>query len=266
MLGIGNDLVNQIQLFVGEKLERHKSTAIWRAVCDVLYNHKVQFQRYYTATLVGNDIRRLLDNYEAICTDIEAVLHDAQFRKDDADVDIDATITQFMSNMKKIMQVFAAACSLMAHVNKLTPEQIVQFRVLCTTTGAMWRAYFPNAGVTPKMHLLESHAPLQMELFGCLGDKSEAGVERLHKVTNQYMRALAALSSYEKKKSVQVRRECQAELVEVVAAGKRAWDGTRRSLSQAAIAQREANSLTIVANKDNTIANAVHTANEFIGN
>lgn len=64
--------------------------------------------------------------------------------------------------------------------------------------GEMWRILFPGRA-TPKIHVLESHAPDQLERFGVLGLFSEDPVERLHHQHLVEIRRFCNVREYEKR-------------------------------------------------------------------
>lgn len=129
---------------------------------NVILKHKVVLHKHYTQHLVGNDVMQLLRQSDSICDQAALLFHNQDIRRpDDADID-DAKIDLFLSRMRNILKVFGATCALTCRATPLSDEEIAHFELLCRTTGAMWRAYFPECGVTPKMHMLETHAPIQM--------------------------------------------------------------------------------------------------------
>ena len=79
----------------------------------------------------------------------------------------------------------------------------------------MWRRFFPGCTVPPKMHYIESHFPVDMRIYGCLGIRSEAAVEKMHQTVNQSNRMLSSVRNYEvKNRSMLTTREA-AEVMEV---------------------------------------------------
>lgn len=117
-------------------------------------------------------------------------------------------------------------------------NDIDRFEVYCKRFGMMMRVYFQGCNITPKMHALESHAPLQMRMFGCLGDKMEAAIERLHQVCNKANRLYAAITSWQRRHLARLVRVSRGDAAGVDEAIEEKIVGTKRKYSQASNLRR----------------------------
>lgn len=212
LLGIGSDIMNRIVAFIQTYLdepptedERLSATSKHRKpVQDKFFRmlekkYKITPKRYYTGTLVGGDIHKILKHHDAICDKMHVIFHNQELRKDDVVDDVDAKIVVFVGKIRQLLSVFEVLYSMMSQMTPLSMDELDQFEVLCEGFGKMWRAHFPHCHITPKMHLLESHLPAQMRRFGCLGDKSESCVERYHQIVNRSNRVLACMKGFGRK-------------------------------------------------------------------
>lgn len=220
MLGIGNDIVTKINAFIANKLDRMLAT-----------DYNIMGQKYFTQTLVGGDVWRLLKKHGDIIPKIGAIMKNTTLRKPDTVVNIDALIDDFLGKVKEIMGVFELICSLMHKTEQLTDTEQTQFKNLCKRIEKLWREAWPNGHITPKFHMLETHASDQMKEFGCLGDKAEAAIERLHHQCNKADRRLAAMPSWKMRQTAMLRRRRQEELPNVQIALENTILGTKRKQS-----------------------------------
>ncbi len=169
-------------------------------------------------------------------------------------------MSNIINNIQDLLSVFEVTYALMSCTTQLSPTQLDQFEYLCKQFGIMWRTFFPGSSITPKMHLLESHAPVQMRMFGCLGDKIEAAVERLHHICNKSNRILAAMRDYAAKTNAMLDRRELALSPEVQSAIDRALRGTSRLFSPEAQGKRAQISTDKSTNKRHKLENAIITA------
>lgn len=264
MLGIGNDIVTKINKFISGNLdELIKDTAgkiirgkVHYAVHRMLAkDFNIMGQKYFTQTLVGGDIWRLLKKHEEIVPKIAAIMKDRTLRKADTAANIDVRIDRFLSKVKEIMKTFESICLLMHKTEQLTPEELVQFR-------KAW----PNGHITPKFHQLESHGADQMEEFGCLGDKAEAAIERLHHQCNKADRQLAAMPSWKQRQTAMLRRRRQEELPSVQRALESTILGTKRKYSPASTVRRQDKIVQAAALKRTKIEVALNIGANVLAN
>lgn len=224
LLGVGNDLLGKIDEFIAEYLEKtylnipakaKRPTPMRDAVYAMLKKYEVEPQKYFTQTLVGGDIHRLLQRHSRICTDMQIIMLNGALRKMDVQENVDELVREFVKKIRNLMQVLESTHQLLSKVDQLQADELNDFEELCLGFGRLWRESFGNK-ITPKLHLLEVHAPMQMREFGCIGDKTEAAIERLHQLCNVDNRILCHTKNYEKRTNAQLSRKRLAAHHEVV--------------------------------------------------
>ena len=144
----------------------------------------------------------------------------------------------------------------MFRTSPLNDEEINRFEQIVHGFCDMWRVKFPQDSVTPKRHLLESHAPEQMRLFGCLGDKIESAVERLHHECNKYNRLFAAMTGWNNRQRAIYQRIMRGKVPAVVNAINAASLATKRVFSPDVTAARTATNENTAIIKRTKIDNA----------
>jgi hypothetical protein len=268
MLGLGNNLVEMWMMFISTELDDGRERML-RAFLKLLAQYNIEHQKYYTKTYVGGDIRRFLDHSAEICAGALLIFKNAQYRRANVAVGIDARIDQFVGQMRNLMQVFWAINELMEQTSQLSPGDLDLFENLCSTFGRMWRVYFKDGmgakkmSITPKLHQLESHLPDQMRLFGCIGDKAESAIERLHYLCNKSGRVLSAVKTWKEQKVIQLDRANKALVQLVVEAGNEVMLGTKRKFSPETMARKMAKSTTKVETRRERLTSAANCAAGF---
>ena len=110
---------------------------------------------------------------------------------------IDDEVRAFISRLDELMGAMDYAFEIMASQYPASDELCDQFDLLCSYIGSTWRTFF-RQGATHKLHLLESHAPLQLRSFRVLGIFLEDPIERLHQSNNRQNRLFCNLKNYAK--------------------------------------------------------------------
>lgn len=151
----------------------------------------------------------------------------------------------------------------MSRTTQLSAAEISEFELLCKNFGLKWRKYFEPCNFPPKLHLLETHAPKQMRRFGCLGDKMEAAVERLHHSVNKAKQVFAAIPSYKGKHDAIMQRRDQAELEEVQQTIAKATNMTKRVFSPPVKARKAQENITLKETKRIKRQEAVDSVHTF---
>lgn len=147
---------------------------------------------------------------------IRTLMHNMAYRRaEEVREDIEAHIDTFLDRIRKLLAVFEQVCSLMHKTKQLNMEEQGHFKTLCKKVCDLWRTYYPNKGLTPKMHLLESHAAREMWIFGCMGDKSESEMERLHHINNKSNRRLEPMKTWRVQQETMLKQVAQSDLPEV---------------------------------------------------
>jgi hypothetical protein len=151
----------------------------------ILEGFGVVYQQYYTMTLVGEHVHRLLTNCEEICFQTKSMMlrHlpagilNGQEKRDKVDV--------FMGHMVELMDTFDYLCSMMQKTEVQSDEAIDVFSMAAEYFGIIYRRYLNKRG-THKLHLLEVHVPEEMRRHRRLGLFDESQVEREHHTNKVY--------------------------------------------------------------------------------
>jgi hypothetical protein len=153
--------------------------------------HNIVRQQYYGKALIGNHMNSLLSNCEVILEASTAVMLDRSLRRADTADNIDEMIDEVMLNSLDLWQVLEVCNRYM--------NQRANFRSLCGYFGELWRESFPETQRPPKLHLLETHAPDQMDKFGVLRNFSKDPIERHHHLLNKFHRQFSAMRNFAQK-------------------------------------------------------------------
>jgi hypothetical protein len=178
---------------------RQVNKPVEAALEEILEQHNIVRQQYHGKALIGNHVNSLLDNCEVILEAFTAVMLDRSLRRADTADNIDEMIDDVMLNSLDLWQVLEVCNRYMNQLEPLTDEERANFRSFCGYFGELWRESFPETQRPPKLHLLETHAPDQMDKFGSLGKFSEDPIERHHHLLNKYHRQFSAIRNFEKK-------------------------------------------------------------------
>ena len=161
-----------------------------------------------------------------------------ELRRPDCSPDIDAQIDDFLRKIKDLLGMFEAIYSLMSQTAQLTEDEQSTFKHLCRNFGKIWRSYFPDDTIPPKIHMLESHAWIQMQMFGCLGDKAEAAVERLHKECNDVNCQLRCVRKWSDRQKTMLCEKDKCDLTEVKAVRVKVMTKTSRTLTPESVQRK----------------------------
>lgn len=113
--------------------------------------------------------------------------------------------------------------------------------------------------ITPKLHDLENHLLLQMRLFGCIGDKAESAIARLH---YQYNKPGLVLS-WKEQKGILIESANKAFEQPLVEADKEVMSGTKRKFSPETMARKMAKTTTKVKTRRARVTCAASCAAGF---
>lgn len=163
------------------------------AMKEILHGWKCAKEQYHGGCFIGPHCKIITKNAEKIFSQIKVAL-----KKHKKDTVTDSFIDETVEKYEAILRTFDFCASTMRSTELQTPENIVLFRTTAKKVGEMWRILFPGRA-TPKIHILESHAPDQLERFGVLGLFSEDPVERLHHQHLVEIRRFCNIREYEKR-------------------------------------------------------------------
>jgi hypothetical protein len=223
-------------------------------------DYNVVPHKYYTQQLHGNDTHRLLKNHAGICAQAATIFKDPQLRKADCS-ETDADIDAFLKKISDLLCVFEAIYMLWSKTVQLSPEELAAFAILSSRYVDLWRSCFPGESIPPKLHLIETHARQQMQMFGCLGDKIESPVERLHKRNNHFHRLLSPVKKWSAKQSIMVNWVDKAEMAEVVEAKRLAIERTARVMSPQTVLRKRAQAQVEEEVNRAKVEHAIHIIN-----
>jgi len=144
---------------------------------DILEEFDVRFQQFYTMSLVGEHVHRVMENSREICSRTAELMLSGV-----TDVDLREDIVLFMEHLEELMDTFDWICSVMNSMEIQSEDTIADFILATEHFGKKYRQYL-NKSATPKVHLLESHVPRELSMHKRLGIFAEDPIERLHHIT-----------------------------------------------------------------------------------
>ncbi len=137
-----------------------------------LAEYHISVQRYWNATLVGPDVRRLLEVYPMVL----AVIH-AEMSKIHGVSEAD----KFVQRHSAVLKELGTISHLSRAARFLTPGELDAFEQACSEFGRVFRLSYPNHLIlTVKGHLIEKHMAKIARYYGTLGIFGEDGLEALH--------------------------------------------------------------------------------------
>ena len=93
---------------------------------DILADHDIHFQQYYTMSLIGEHIHRLLKHCDDICSRTEDLILRNLALSPDPKTTV-ARVRQFMDQMLELMKCFDFLSSVMCRMEKQDEETIETF-------------------------------------------------------------------------------------------------------------------------------------------
>lgn len=142
LLGIGKKILDHIDMYIKDKLERLHEQDGALPVTAAFYNmrdrkYKIVRHKYFTQQLVGNDIHRLLLNHAAVCNDAAIIMKDVALRRagcTESDADIDA----FLGKIKNLL-IFESIHMLMSKTQPLSNDELTIYDHLTSRFGTYGR-------------------------------------------------------------------------------------------------------------------------------
>ena len=220
-------LVSEHRLMISRRKNRPMEHAIER----VLSEYDIARQAFHSHTLIGEHVHRLLSNHVDICLGIGEAMYNPTNRKLDVLPEVNETIDVFLGKIQKLLQALDVICSMMAQTTPLNEEQCTDFALFCPYFGDLWRHTFPNNHVPIKLHILETHAPLQMTKWRILGVLGEDPIERLHHDQKKMAALLKNMKSFRAIQEAGLNRTNNARHPLSESSKQVAMDGTKRILS-----------------------------------
>jgi hypothetical protein len=212
-----------------EEIEKKKKSAMKELLSDfqnrpvehlveqVLAKYGVQRQVFHSHSLIGEHCHRLLRDNASILQDITVVMKDTTIRKTDVNEGTDAEIDNLVGDLADLMGALDLVFSFASRQEPpLSDNECDTFSYLCSYIGHLWRRMLTT--VPPKLHLLETHMPIQASYFRILGMFTEDPIERMHNIDNKYNRIFNNLKTFiraEKAKHVRSSLEHASQVIEL---------------------------------------------------
>jgi hypothetical protein len=98
----------------------------------------------------------------------------------------------------------------LGQTDPLTEDERNTFRSCAEYFGHLWTITMPPSQSPPKLHMLVSHAPDQMDLWHVMGLFSEDPIEREHNIVNKSNRTLKCLRTFQRRSVTQHKNSSKA--------------------------------------------------------
>jgi hypothetical protein len=167
---------------------------------------KIAKQRSFTLQLVGSGCRLFLEHYEAIMAKFEAMLLRRRLENEDIGKRVsEEDVRSFVKHQTELLALLSVVAVVMKSNNTQTEETITYFTKAAIRFGVLYREYY-NKLASPKVHILESHVPLILARYKCLGLFSEEVGEREHQIVAKYHSILCNVPSFHKRVRLMLQR------------------------------------------------------------
>jgi hypothetical protein len=226
---------------------------------EVLAKYGVQRQVFHSHSLIGEHCHRLLRDNVTILVEIEEILKDPTVRRENVSEDIDDEIGVHLTDLGDLMGSLDIAFSYASRPEPpLTDVESATLKLLCSYIGHLWRRMFKT--VPPKLHILETHMPVQAEYFRILGMFTEDPIERMHNEDNQYNRSFErSEKAKHTRSSLEHGPETRAIIEETKGKSKRKMGSESREKKEQADEAKK-------VRKEDNIAKVLDKAQKCIGN
>ncbi|XP_038062353.1 uncharacterized protein LOC119732823 [Patiria miniata] len=164
----------------------------------VLQKHNVCRQAYHGKSFVGNHVHKCCQ--VKVITDLTSVPRSVIANAKSEDISIAALnrlereAAVISKKFEEVLLQFADVHHGINHSNPLTDDGIQQIDISIKNFMRCFRAHFPKANISPKMHLLEDHAVDQLRMFKVgFGLLNEQGGELVHTEFNRSGRVVQGM-------------------------------------------------------------------------
>ena len=130
-------------------------------------------QAYHGNVFVGNHCKKILQNFDTLCSVLDGTPHEKAFRQ--------------------IFEVLAAPRDLLFAKRFLNEDEITRVCKQCEEFCEIYPILFPHKKITPKMHFYSFDVPRFLKKHKTIGLLSEEEGESLHAAINQQNRVLACI-------------------------------------------------------------------------
>ncbi|XP_033646390.1 uncharacterized protein LOC117305619 [Asterias rubens] len=186
----------------------------------VLKKHKVNRQAYHGKSFVGNHVNKCCQIPVIDALTSQPRLMTDQLPLDELTLEASATIRRNSAEIgvkfHEAFSCFADVHKAINHCNPITQSDMERTDVCIKHFLRVYRRCFPDASITPKLHMLEEHTMEQLRRFKVgLGLLNEQGGELLHTEFNRAGRAVHGMKDELQKLMSIMRRHLTTTFPEV---------------------------------------------------
>ncbi|XP_065662512.1 uncharacterized protein LOC136085135 isoform X1 [Hydra vulgaris] len=150
----------------------------------VLQKLKVQRQAYHGKSFIGNHVHKMLKKSSILqlCNCIPKLVHDEGY----SGTNMHQFAIDISSKYKQLFDKFAQCYKIFSSKNTITQDDLILLKKNINDLMQFYRLNWPEASVTPKLHMLEHHAiPFMQKWGGGFGFYGEQGGESIHMEFNK---------------------------------------------------------------------------------
>ncbi|XP_065667726.1 uncharacterized protein LOC136088017 [Hydra vulgaris] len=150
----------------------------------ILQKLKVQRQAYHGKSFIGNHVHKMLKKSSILqlCNCIPKLVHDEGY----SGTNMHQFAVEISSKYKQLFDKFAQCYKIFSSKNTITQDDLILLKKNINDLMKFYRLNWPEASVTPKLHMLEHHAIPFMQKWGAgFGFYGEQGGESIHMEFNK---------------------------------------------------------------------------------
>ena len=171
---------------------------------------KIYPQAFHGGEMNGVCCLRFLNNVEEIMAKVSEVSHERlktrrRSKKEDKMVCTTDTLTKILADYTNLFRVMDLSFSLL-RIPAPTKDEIKEARKAVFVLEHMWNKVEIN--ITPKAHVMFTHAVEQFEMFGGIADKVEDFIEKAHQLGKklEYLTSRLPTNCYRRKQLIHINR------------------------------------------------------------
>ena len=165
---------------------RRQEVSIHSKIERILESHGVTIQTYHGGNLTGGAILTFLEKHQSIMDDIKDVCKQYidQHIREGSSLSL-PTIEVFNLKLDAHRRLFKAQDAVYAHLRLIHPtrQEMIETRERIAIMKSLWLSM--GLSVTPKAHLIFTHAADDQQRYGGIGDKIEDPLEKRHQFQMQ---------------------------------------------------------------------------------
>jgi len=149
----------------------------------IMAEHHITRTEYSNHSLVGNHCATFLEEWPLIKPKVEALFKSPE-RRANAPATLNGDIDEFLASFSNAVEALYVLRLYMYSSTKLTEAEVANFKKLAEYFIDLFRTDpWLKRSITPKMHIMETHAPDQLARLGrCLSQFMEEHIEREHRI------------------------------------------------------------------------------------